>query len=129
MVYTDSLECASCAMNRMYEWEDITKLDSVYSGRIKFYFIFTPKQENMAQILRTLRAGALPYPSFIDKTGEFLKRNPHIPSDRRLHTFLLDKDNHVILVGNPLSSENTRKLFYQEVTRILINKNTEVLGT
>jgi len=126
VVYSDSSECTPCAINRMYEWEDIIALDTIYSGRIKFYFIFSPNYKDLRSITRNLKAGVLFYPSFIDKLGFFLKNNPNIPKDRRLHSFLLDKKNNVILVGNPNKNESIKKIFIKEVKKKL-NKNIDIL--
>ena len=124
VVYTDSLECTSCAMNRMYEWEDIVALDTTYSNRIKFYFIFSPKHKNLKFTTRKLKAGILSYPSFLDKSVKFLKDNPSIPNDRRLHSFLLDEKNNIILVGNPNENERIKKTFIKEVKKRLEQKNS-----
>lgn len=41
--------------------------------------------------------------------------NPHLPKNKALHTFLLDENNNVILVGNPLHNKKIEKIFYKIV--------------
>lgn len=36
-----------------------------------------------------------------------------------MHTFLLDKNNNVILVGNPLVNKEIEKLFYKRTQELL----------
>ena len=45
------------------------------------------------------------YPILLDTLGEFEKLNPHLPKNGTFHTFLLDENNNVILVGNPLRNK------------------------
>jgi len=58
---------------------------------------------------------AFDYPVLIDTLGEFEKLNVHLPKDRAFHTFLLDENNNVILVGDPLYNKMIRKMFYKIV--------------
>ena len=57
----------------------------------------------------------LNYPYFYD-VGNILKKKNNI-SDEKLHqTFLLDKSNRVILVGNPTKHIGIEKLYTKELT-------------
>ena len=55
------------------------------------------------------------YPILLDTLREFEKLNPHLPKNRALHTFLLDENNNVILVGNPLHNKKIEEMFYKIV--------------
>ena len=44
--------------------------------------------------------------------AKFLKLNPHIPSERRFHTFLLDNNNNVILIGDPTKNRKIKNMIY-----------------
>ena len=41
--------------------------------------------------------------------------NPHLPKNKALHTFLLDENNNVILVGDPLHNKKIEEMFYKIV--------------
>jgi len=122
IIYVDSTECMSCKIKRLNDWNKILKLDSVYKGRIKFYFVFSPKRGQVKQTLRSIKLSSLFYPLFLDENSDFIKDNTQIPRDMRLHTFLLDEDNNIILIGNPLRNKGIRKLFYREVKKRLENR-------
>ena len=51
----------------------------------------------------------------LDTLKEFERLNPHLPKNRALHTFLLDENNRVILVGNPSRNEKIKEMFYKIV--------------
>ena len=50
------------------------------------------------------------HPVCIDKNGEILKLND-FPADITLHTFLLDNENKVLAIGNPIYNESIAKLY------------------
>ena len=61
------------------------------------------------------------WPFFIDENGAFLKNNTVIPQDSRFHVFLLNSENKIILVGNPLNNETIWDM-YKELIEININQ-------
>jgi hypothetical protein len=48
---------------------------------------------------------------FYDPDGSFERLNPHLPANEQFHTFLLNEDNKVILVGNPVHNEKLKNLY------------------
>ncbi len=57
--------------------------------------------------------------AMLDKNCSFERLNPHLPKNKAMHTFLLDENNNVILVGNPLQNKEIEKMFYEEVEKRL----------
>jgi len=47
----------------------------------------------------------------------FIKENPHIPLKGIYHTFLLDENDSVILVGDPFKNEKMEKLLQKVIER------------
>ncbi len=111
IVYSDSSECNLCAIKKMYDWNDYIKMSSALHGKIVFRFIVTAPKGMLEEIKKAYFFSNVQSPIYIDTTGVFLKNNPSLPSERIFHTFLLDKNDHVILVGNPLSNPNIEELF------------------
>ena len=122
VVYSDSSACSSCAIKRMYNWDSFIKYAEKYQGRLKFYFLFYPARKDIKALKFDLRANTFDYPIFIDSAGVFEKENTHLPKNHQLHTFLLDKDNKVILVGNPLENKKIEEMFYKIVEERLGKK-------
>lgn len=47
----------------------------------------------------------------------FLKSNPHIPEDKEIyHSFLLDKENNILMVGSPFYNRQMENLFKKILT-------------
>jgi len=49
--------------------------------------------------------------------GSFERLNPHLPKDERFHTFLLDENNKVILVGYPVNNPKLKELYLKELNK------------
>lgn len=113
--YADSSGCSSCAISKMFLWDNLIEYSKLYKGSLKFYFIFSPGKQDEEGVRMALANNAFDYPILLDTLGEFEKLNPHLPKNRDLHTFLLDENNHVILVGDPLYNKKIRKMFYKIV--------------
>ena len=74
-----------------------------------------PLEKDLEEFYFTMRTMAPLLPVHVDTAGIFIRENPHIPREAVYHTFLLDKDNRVVLVGNPSRSEKIKEMFWQIV--------------
>jgi hypothetical protein len=64
----------------------------------------------------------LEFDSFCGRTTPaFPRANPHIPTDERLHTFLLDRDGKVVLVGDPANNSELWELYKKTITELVEN--------
>ena len=106
--YVDSTGCTSCKLG-LDEWAKyISQIDSVVSDSVKFLFFFCPKDG--MEIYQMLRIKKFEYPICIDNDDKMNKLN-HFPSDERFQTFLLDKNNRVLAVGNPVHNPKVKELY------------------
>ena len=116
VVFSDSTKCSSCALKGMYIWDDfLQKIGYNYPEGLNVFFIFTPLQKNWKSFYITMKTIPPSIPIYVDALGVFNRNNRHIPSNPELHTFLLDSNGYVLLVGNPLENEKIEKLFWQIV--------------
>lgn len=44
VVYFDAETCASCALSRIWEWDEVSHITQASNGKYQTLFIFTPKQ-------------------------------------------------------------------------------------
>lgn len=116
IVYSDSVNCTSCAINQMDLWNPLLEYSKSYNGLLNFYFIFRPAKKDIKDVKLVLSKNVkFNYPVFLDTLGEFEKLNPHLPKNKALHTFLWDENNNVILVGDPLHNKKIEEMFYKIV--------------
>ena len=58
-----------------------------------------------------------PFWCIFDVDGEFISHNPNIPDNKLLHTFMLDENNNVILIGDPTINSRIEELFHSELLK------------
>lgn len=108
VTYVDSAGCTSCKL-RLPQWKGLMQsVDSLNRDSVQFLFFFFPKSGT--EIYQVLLANRFKFPVCIDNSDAFNKLN-HLPEDARFHTFLLNTDNRVLVVGNPVYSEQIKKMY------------------
>lgn len=109
--YVDSTSCTSCVLQNLYLWNDLIALYKKQYKTINFYFIISNKNYKEKDIITTLRNTGFKNSILLDTAGVFIKTNPNIPKESKCHTFLLDKNNRVILVGDPILNVDIEQLY------------------
>lgn len=116
VIYSDSIKCSSCALKDMYRWDDyIKRIRKFYDGELEMFFIFNPSRKDWKSFYLIMKTTPPAMSVYVDTLGIFECLNPHLPNNPMFHTFLLDENNNVLLVGNPLENEKIEKLFWQIV--------------
>lgn len=110
VTFVDSTRCSSCIINGLYEWDRIIEQ---YKDIRYIFIIECPSSEKLNDIIQSLRSSILHNEVYIDTLCSFSKSNPHIPHNPQMHTFLLDKSDSVILVGNPINNQRIEELFHK----------------
>ena len=99
LVYVDSVGCTSCKL-QLDRWKKVIKEMAEETGKdIPFLFFFHPK--DMKELRYLTRRDAFTYPVCFDENDELNALNC-FPSDMTFQTFLLNKDNKVVSIGNPV---------------------------
>lgn len=99
-VYIGEESCTSCYLKKMFQWEDFIGMEK--EDEFFIYYIFTPQDGFEENFQKYFFQTGISHPFYIDKKKEFLYQNPHLPRESMFHTFLLDENNNVILVGDLL---------------------------
>lgn len=101
--------CTSCYLKKMFQWEDFIELEKDYNFYI--YFIFEPQEGCEENFHKFFYQAELDHPFYLDKKKLFMKENSFIPEQNIFHTFLLDENNHIILIGDILHNEDIEHEF------------------
>lgn len=106
--YVDSAGCLSCKL-RLPMWSKfINQLDSAYSNKVSVLFFLHSKID--AELLFSLKENRFDYPICIDEEDKFNSLN-HFPTDMSFQTFLLDEENKVLAMGNPILNPKIKELY------------------
>lgn len=110
VVYTDSLGCTPCKF-KSGEWAYIMR--QLHSLTDSIYFVLIFEKESPA-IEEELVVQGVDCPVIYDTLCNFAKTN-NIPQSPLFHTFLLDKDNRIILQGSPLNNKKIWELYKERI--------------
>lgn len=121
--YVDSSRCSSCYLTKLAPFHDLFILEHESNNQFQNIFIVNPGTKKMNKmILKDHHAhNETPSTLFIDSMNVFIKENPHIPSETMYHTFLVDENNNVIFVGNPVGDSFIKKKIFKLVKDKLLN--------
>lgn len=125
VVYYDSLECSHCRVAHLVDMNDVVEISDV-DDQFGVLFIFTPSKKDVRQLWLSLNKHEYQEKICLDSLGVFIQENPHIPTSHQCHTLLLDRDNRVVLVGNPLASDTMWFLFRKTLDNMLANDGVYV---
>lgn len=113
LVYVDSTGCTSCKL-QLHKWKELIEYtDSMTQGEVPFLFFFHPKDNKEIRYL--LKRDGFSRPVCIDMDERLNKLNK-FPADMTLQTFLLDKNNRVAVLGNPVHNTAVRDLYLKQIT-------------
>jgi hypothetical protein len=105
VVFIDSTECSSCALENMHEWDSYVCLSDSLKNKFNIIFIISPKQGEVGNAKIKILSENFKHAIYIDAKSIFHKANPIIPANKIYHTFLLDAENKILLVGSPIHNK------------------------
>lgn len=121
VTYIDSIGCTSCKL-QLPRWKELmAEVDSLTGGRVPFLFYFHPKDIKELRFLT--RRESFTHPVCFDEKDDFNQLN-HFSNEMMFQTFLLDRENRVIALGNPVLNPNVKEFYLN-----LINGNGQTSST
>ena len=113
ILYVDSVGCTECKL-QLHKWKEfITEVDSLTNGAVPVLFFFYPK--DLREISFLLRRDSIHIPVCIDKQNRMNRIN-HFPSHQMYQCFLVDKENKVIYIGNPVHNRKIRDIYLSTIS-------------
>lgn len=112
--FIDSTKCSVCAIDIFFHWNHFINAD--YNKRVDFIFIVEPNMEHIDDIVFAIQSCGLQRPVFVDKKKQFRLFNPQIANRPQYDCFLLDSNNKVIFIGNPLIFKNIQEQYIKIVS-------------
>lgn len=113
LTYVDSAGCMSCKLHLSLWNKIIEEVDSLSDDKVPIlFYIHAPNRAELEII--TFRE-SFTYPICYDDK-DWLNNHNNFPTDMNLQTFLLDRNNKVIALGNPVNNPRIRSLYYKLIT-------------
>ena len=125
LIYVDSTGCTSCKL-QLPKWKElIAYTDSVTGNNIPFLFFFQSKDDKELRYI--LKRDNFNRPVCIDRNSKLDKLN-RFPQNITFQTFLLDKKNRIVVIGNPIHNLAVKDLYLKQITGMQ-NKETFTVTT
>lgn len=113
LVYVDSIGCTSCKL-QLPRWKNfIQLLDSTCNDSVPVLIFLNTN--SIKDIQHVLKRDKYDLPICID-IKDSLNRLNNFPQVTSLQTFLLDKDNKVVAIGNPIHNSKIKDLYLNILT-------------
>ena len=115
VVFVDSVGCISCKL-QLPKWKEFMhEVDSLSDGNVPFVFFFQTK--DLRELRYILRRDNFPHPVCIDTEDSFYRLN-RFPREMMFQTFLVDSENRVKVIGNPIHNLSVKDLYLKEIAGI-----------
>lgn len=126
LIYVDSIGCTSCKL-QLHKWKEfITYVDSVTNKQVPFLFFFQSKDNKELRYM--LKVDKFDRPICVDSNNKLNLLN-NFPTDIMFQTFLLDKENKVVTLGNPIYNLSIKNLYLRQLTGVENPINKEIKTT
>lgn len=118
--YADSVTCSSCLATHLSVWQAFDEQLAELSDSCHLCLVIPGDTSTVETVNHVLFYTQYQLNLYVDTTGVFLQSNPLVDSLRLLHSFLIDNDGHVLLVGDP-----TRRNMKTDIRKVLGQEDTK----
>jgi hypothetical protein len=139
LCYVDSTGCFSCKLH-LERWQEFMfEIDSLGCNKVAYLFYFQTK--NLREMQSVTRRYNFRHPVCFDEKDSLNILN-HFPTDMNFQTFLLNQENRVVAIGNPILNPQIKELYLNIIqgketitgndtaqTEVSVDKTTISMGT
>lgn len=126
LTYVDSIGCSSCKL-QLTEWKELIHItDSVANGDVFYLFILHPN--DLKEMKIKMKYEHFDYPACFDEDDRLNKLNK-FASNSIFQTLLLNKDNKVLAIGNPIHNPKVKELYLKIIQEKTDVKEDNVIKT
>lgn len=114
VTYLDTIGCSGCQLQLAHWKKFMHEVDSV-SGINEVSFLFYLHPKDIEEVNYITRRDNFIHPICLDEKDDFNRYN-HLPGEKDFHTFLLNRENRVVAIGNPVNNPKVKELYFQVLT-------------
>ncbi|MCF6243004.1 MAG: hypothetical protein L3J74_16885 [Bacteroidales bacterium] len=114
VIFLDKNGCTPCRM-KLSQWKRfISKVNKLNK---KIIFIYILASNNTIELDKEFIIHKFKNVVFYDIKNEFAQIN-NLPDNSIFHTFLLNGNNEIIIVGNPVVNQSIKELYLREIRKL-----------
>lgn len=118
ILFYDGQDCTLCHLAHLTDYVYLYDISKETEYRFRIIPVFAPKFAETENLISLVKDCSLIDTVYIDKKNEFYSLNSNILKSN-YSAFLVDKDNRIVLVGDPLASEAMWSLFRKTLDNML----------
>lgn len=122
LIWYDSTQCSGCRLNNLMDLDIFERYCRDTLGYVNVDIVFSPPTDAREVFEEMVEQARVRYPIYVDYYGLFAAQNKYLPKSEQLHTFLLDAESRVVLVGDPMQGIAMWNL-YKKYMVMLCNNN------
>ena len=105
-------DCSIC-IDDLRNWQELFQYAKSKTGVDILFYLYT---SDLAYFRNNIYEQALEqYPLIVDQNYGYIDKNSLPPDRKQYQTFLLDSNNKIILVGNPVYNSKLKDLYMEEI--------------
>ena len=108
--YITKEQCQSCYFSELIKYER-NNYELLKKKGIRILYIISTDNLNRESLEHELINARIKGTVYLDTCNVFLESNPQIPNNELFHTFVINKEGKVLMVGNPFQNEKMEALF------------------
>ena len=121
IIYIDSTECTTCRISHFWMYRQIQEL-SEETGAFELMLLLADTSFESIPLTRYLSDLDMAMPVYVDMDRSFYRENSTVPKgDRRMHSFLIDRTNRPVYVGDPSQSGALFSSFKKVLKQVTIS--------
>ena len=119
LFYVDAEGCTSCRLRATLQWYTQNRHELLSMDSCSVIVVLAPTTAEQRSVA-TVFCEMYDKPDVMvwDSAMVFVRSNPAVPDNSDYHTFLLDRDNRVVLVGSPVGNPKMWELYKSTIARL-----------
>lgn len=113
--YTEVFHCSDCQINQLSSFDNDTYNSGVSQRISVLYIVNIPHEVDPTELYSKLCKKRIRGIVYLDTCNAFLQANPDFPANPMFHTFLLNENDSVILIGDPFKNKRMVDLFQKVI--------------
>ena len=122
LFYVSENQCQSCFFHQLVTYER-ENYESLADQGVRFVCIFSIKNIDIDILGSQLQTNRIRGDVYIDTCGAFILANQHVPDNPLYHTFVIDNDGNILMVGNPFQNSKMKRLFRKVIANAKQDQN------
>lgn len=111
-------ECSTCRLSGLSNYRQLEDFCRDSVKNVGVMYIFSPSEEKRELFEEVIENTTRDASIFVDYDNKFGSSNKFLSSEEELHCFLLDSENKIVLVGNPMLSNSVFNLYKNKLKEL-----------